>query len=255
MNVVIIEDEPLLAEELSDHILSADGNCKVVATLTSIKEALSFFQYNKNFQLIFSDIQLGDGLSFDIFKQATVNVPVIFCTAYDQYAIEAFKNNAIDYLLKPFGKEAVSAALQKYERLKSNIQSQENDYKKIIELIGTSKSDVSSNTAILVTHRDKIIPVRKEDIALFFVHNGLVHLFDFNKNNFIVNHTLDVLETIVGKTFYRADRQHLINRSAIKDVSQFLARKLKLNLLIDYPTIVTIRKERVAEFLEWLSQN
>jgi two-component system, LytTR family, response regulator len=255
MNVVIIEDEPLLAEELSEQIIKAGSYCKVIAVLSSVKEALIFFRANNNYQIIFSDIQLGDGLSFDIFRQVNINAPIIFCTAYDRYAIEAFKNNAIDYLLKPFGKEAVSDALERYERLKNNLQSQGNNYQKIIKLIEATKPNAVNNTTILVSNRDKIIPVRNEDIALFFIHGGVVHLLDFNKNNYIVNQTLDELETLTGKKFYRADRQHLINRVAIKDVSQFFARKLKLNLFVDYTTIITVRKEKASEFLEWLSQH
>jgi two-component system, LytTR family, response regulator LytT len=254
MNIVIIEDEPLLAEDLKQYICSSGMPCEVIAILPSIKDARAFFSAHYDYQVIFSDIQLGDGLSFDIFKQTEIKAPVIFCTAYNQYAIEAFKNNGIGYLLKPFGQEAVNEALQKYDLLKLNIAQSLKGYQGISKALSQNIS-TSVPSALLVNHRDKIIPVKHEEVALSFIRNGTVHLLDFQKNMFFVNYTLDELEVIFGKTFFRADRQHLVNRKAIKDVSQFLSRKLKLNLSVDYATLIAIRKEKTSEFLGWLSQN
>ncbi len=253
MKVVIIEDEPLLAADLEHYLCSSHFPCEVTAVLPSVKEGLKFFAAHHDYQVVFSDIQLGDGLSFDIFKQATVKAPVIFCTAYNQYAIEAFKNNGIGYLLKPFGQEAVNAALQRYDELKNNMWQSLENYKTIAAPLAQALSNPIP-AAVLVTHRDKIIPLRYEDIALFFIRHGLVHSLDFQMNTFFVNQTLDELEMVTGKAFYRADRQHLINRKTIKDVSQFGARKLKLNLIVAYSDLITIRKEKTSVFLEWLSQ-
>jgi two-component system, LytTR family, response regulator LytT len=255
MKIVIIEDEPLLAEELEHYISIVHKDYEISAVLPSVKEAVSFFQSNDNYQIVFSDIQLGDGLSFDIFRQININAPIIFCTAYNQYAIEAFKNNGIDYLLKPFGQESVKTALMRYEKLKTSLQLSSDDYQKMTRELEESHIVTTTNNAILVTQRDKIIPIKKEEIALFSIRNGIVRLVDFNKNDFVINYTLDELEMISGKAFYRIDRQHLVNRSAIRDVSQFLSRKLKLNLTIDYPEIITVRKEKIADFLEWLSMS
>ena len=252
MNVVIIEDEKFLAEELSHYIGTVRKEWTVIKIISSVKEGLAYFSANKNYQLVFSDIQLGDGLSFDIFKQSTIHAPVVFCTAYNQYAIEAFKNNAIDYILKPFSRKVVEEAISRYERLKANLSSTQIDYQKIVQSLQPEKQQL---TSLLVNQRDKIIPVKIEDIALFYINNGVVSLLDFKKNRFFVNQTLDELELTVGPCFYRTDRQHLVNRKAVKDVSQYFARKLLLNLLIDYAEAITVRKEKTAEFLDWLARN
>jgi two-component system response regulator LytT len=254
MKVVIIEDEPLLADDLQYYLRFSYLPCEVIAVISSVKEGLIFFAGNNDYQVVFSDIQLGDGLSFDIFKQAEIKTPVIFCTAYNQYAIEAFKNNGIDYLLKPFGQDAVNAALQRYDQLKVNMQQSTTSYHNILQPVTQLLSNPAPAASVLVSHRDKIIPIRHEDIALFFIRHGLVHSMDFEMKTFFVNHTLDELEDIAGKSFYRADRQHLVNRKAIKDVSQFVSRKLKLNLRINYTGLIAIRKEKTSGFLEWLSQ-
>jgi DNA-binding LytR/AlgR family response regulator len=195
---------------------------------------------------------LGDGLSFNIFKQVQVHAPVIFCTAYNEYAIDAFKNNGIDYILKPFNRKVIEEAIVRYETLKATISNNQPDYRKLIQLLQPAKT---FPTSLLVNHRDKIIPVKTCDIALFYIHNGLVYLIDFQKNTFIISQTMDELETTLGDAFYRTDRQHLVNRKAIQDVSQYFARKLLLNLTVEYAESITIRKEKTGEFLEWLAKN
>jgi DNA-binding LytR/AlgR family response regulator len=251
MNIVIIEDEKLLAEELQHYITGARKDWTVIKNIQSVKEGIAYLSTHHNYQLIFSDIQLGDGLSFNIFQQVTVNAPIIFCTAYNEYAIEAFKNNAIDYLLKPFNKKAIEATIAHYESLKEKFQ-QPTDYQKIIQLLQQPKTVA---TSLLVNHRDKIIPVKMEDIALFYIQNSWVHIIDFNKNTYLLNQPLDELETMAGNSFYRTDRQHLVNRKAIKDVSQYFGRRLLLNMTVDYAEHITIRKEKTTEFLQWLAGN
>ncbi len=253
MNIVIIEDERMLADELKHYINLISKDFDVVKILYSVKESVDYFKKSTDYQLIFSDIQLGDGLSFDIFKQAQIKKPVIFCTAYNQYAITAFKNNGIDYLLKPFNKTAVAEAIDKYEALKEAINNQPQQYQKVVEQLIVEKSVKPLQSSLLVNHRDKIIPLKIEELAMFWIHNGSVFAIDFENQSFNINQTLDELESLVGSGFYRADRQHLINRKAIKDVSQYSLRKLLLNLTITYSGSITIRKEKTTEFLEWLA--
>lgn len=247
MNVVIIEDEKNLAGELQHYILTARREWKIVKILPSVKQALSWFETN-TCQLIFSDIQLGDGLSFDIFHQLKLNIPVIFCTAFNEYAIAAFKNNGIDYMLKPYGQTAINDAILHYESLRQSISP---DYNTIIKLL----QKPIATSRLLVNLRDKIIPVKTEDIALFYIQHGQVSLIDFEQHKYFISQPLDELEAAVGPGFYRADRQHLVNRKAIRDVSQSLGRKLHLNLLVAYSEKVTIRKEKATEFLEWLTKD
>ncbi|RFM27148.1 LytR/AlgR family response regulator transcription factor [Deminuibacter soli] len=254
MNLVIIEDEKFLAEELEHTIGSLRSNWQVVKTLASVKEAIAWFSSNNQYQLVFSDIQLGDGLSFDIFKQVSLRAPVIFCTAYNEYAIDAFKNKGIDYILKPYSRQSIREAIERYEALKQQLGSPA-DYQAIVDLLRQSQQHKPAPASLLVNHKDKIIPVNTAQVALFYIHNGLVNLIDFNKNQYIINQPLDELENSLGSDFYRTDRQHLVNRRAIKDVSQYFARKLLLNLLVDYPEPITIRKEKNLHFLDWLAKN
>ncbi len=254
MNVVIIEDEKMLADELKHYISLVNNKLEVIKVLYSVKESVDYFKEYANYQLIFSDIQLGDGLSFDIFKQVQIKTPVIFCTAYNQYAIAAFKNNGIDYLLKPFNKTAVAEAIDKYKLLREAMLNEPQQYQKIAEQLIAGKSDKPIQSSLLVSHRDKIIPLKIDELALFSIHKGLVSAIDFKNQTFQINQTLDELEELVSDDFYRADRQHLINRKAIKDVSQYFLRKLLLNLTIQYNGSITIRKEKNSEFLNWLAR-
>jgi DNA-binding LytR/AlgR family response regulator len=247
MNVVIIEDEKNLAEELEHYITAIRSDWQVVKILPSVKQAVSWFKEN-TCQLIFSDIQLGDGLSFEIFSALKMNIPVIFCTAYNEYAITAFKNNGIDYILKPFGKNVIEEAIAHYDSLRHSIAP---DYNTIIRLLQPVKP---SPSRLLVNHRDKIIPVSTEDIALFYIQHGQVSLIDLQQHKYVISQPLDELEAVAGEGFYRVDRQHLVNRKAIKDVSQHIGRKLLLNLTVEYAEQVTVRKEKATEFLEWLTK-
>jgi two-component system response regulator LytT len=253
MNVVIIEDEWMLADELEHYIGLINKELKVVKLLYSVKESVEYFKANNNYQLIFSDIQLGDGLSFDIFKEVSIKTPVIFCTAYNQYALAAFKNNGIDYLLKPFNKSAVAEALVKYDLLKNTVNKTSAQIQNVAEQLAPAKPPKPVQSSLLVNHRDKIIPLKIEELALFYIKNGTVSAIDFTNQLFTINQTLDELEQLVGNNFYRADRQHLISRKAIKDVSQYFLRKLLLNLNIQYSGAITIRKEKTPEFLAWLA--
>jgi two-component system, LytTR family, response regulator LytT len=253
MNVVIIEDEKILAEELGFFITSLRKDWTIVKTLHSVREALSWFGGQPHYQLIFSDIQLGDGSSMEIFRQLLPTAPVIFCTAYNEYAIEAFRNRGIDYLLKPVNRQSMEEAIIRYESLKETLNPGL-DYERISALFQLTKDQKPAASSLLVNVKDKIIPVKIEEVSLFYIHNGTVYLLDFKKGSYILSHTIDELEGLAGEAFYRADRQHLVNRKAIMDVSQYFARKLLLNLHVEYSTPITIRKEKSAEFLGWLTK-
>jgi two-component system, LytTR family, response regulator LytT len=253
MKIAIIEDEQLTADDLAETIVKADPSIEITTILYSIEQAVSFFTENNNIDLIFSDIQLGDGLSFDIFKRISIPTPVIFCTAYDEYALKAFKANGIGYILKPFTTDSITEALEKYKLLKQDFSRHPDAYSSISELIrqGANVKDPS----VLIYFQDRIIPVKFEEIALFYVETDMTHLITFNLKIYIVNKSLEELERIAGSNFYRANRKILINRHAIKEASQFFHRKLVLNLTIpfDYKEPITISKLKVTHFLHWLS--
>ena len=253
MKIVIIEDEELTADDLADTIRKIEPAAQICAMLYSVNEAISYLTKNEKPDLIFSDIQLGDGLCFEIFKAVPISTPVIFCTAYDEYALKAFKANGIDYVLKPFTKKIISQALRKYKELKINFSRNNTDYDSLAGLLERSREP--QDMAVLVYFKDKILPIKTIDIALFYVENQVTHLITFDQKTYHISKTLEELEKITGNSFYRANRKTLINRKAIKDASQYFQRKLLINLTISFTARepITVGKLKVVDFLNWLS--
>lgn len=251
MNVIIIEDELLMARHLEDALKQLDPAIVVHAVLSSVSQARLYFTDNDLPDLIFSDIQLGDGLSFEIFTENQVNVPVIFCTAFDEYALDAFKANGIDYILKPFTNASLHSTLQKYKLLNQQFARQQPSYDQLLSLL--YKKTANRKSALLVYQNERIIPLPVTDIAVCFIHNKTTLALCFNQQLFMISQSLDELENICGDEFYRANRQYLINRKAIKEVSHYYARKLILRLTVNFKDTITISKDRYSAFLQWLS--
>ncbi len=252
MKIVIIEDERLTANDLADTIQHFDASIEIAAKLLSVKDAVRYFRENEEPDLIFSDIHLGDGLSFEIFKATQINVPIIFCTAYDEYALNAFNTNGIDYLLKPFTLATVRRALEKFNRLTQSAKGQESSQlEKIMKFF--EKKDSENPTSILVHYKEKILPVKLQDTAIFYLEDSLVHMITFDQKKYFPGKSLEELEKITGKNFYRANRQYLVNREAIVDVSNQLGRKLWVNVSVPLKESITVSKEKMLHFLHWLS--
>lgn len=254
MNVIIIEDEQYTAEDLKKNILKASPGITIQAVLTSVKEATDYLKNNSHPDLFFSDIQLGDGLSFEIFKNVKTDTPVIFITAFDEYALKAFQANGVDYILKPFNQKTIADALKKFSILTSS-SAEENKMDKLLNYLQTNQVNQEKQSSILVYFKDKIIPLNGTEIALCYTENYLVKVLCFDGREFKSNSTLEDLEKVMGSDFFRANRQHIVNRNAIKDVTQYFARKLLLNLKIDYKEKVLISKEKTPSFLTWLSRS
>ena len=235
MRIVIIEDEPLTAKDLEACIIAVEPAAEIVASLTSVEEARTYFKRNGEPDLIFSDIQLGDGKSFEVFEGLLRVVPVVFCTAYDEYALEAFRAAGIDYLLKPFDEKGVRTAMEKYKALK-----------------GATRPKIVAG-AILVYYKEKILPVKMGDIALFYLEKEAVRLLGFDGKGYVVNKSLEELEGLAGTGFYRVNRQFLVSRAAIKDVSQYFGRKLLVNLVLPFEPAITVGRLKTAHFLDWLA--
>lgn len=252
MKIVIIEDEKLTADDLADTIVQAAPESEVITVLQSVAEAISYFRNNIAPDLIFSDIQLGDGLSFDIFSAININTPVIFCTAFDEYALNAFKANGIDYLLKPFTLSSVQASLNKFQNLR-NSRPNDNYFQSFIQEITSQHQPKQS--AILVYYKDVILPVKVDDIALFYVENEITHLVTFDNKIYYPKSNLDELERMTGKDFFRANRQCLLNRRSVVNASSYLSRKLSVAVSVPFNDIITVSKEKTPQFLSWLSGN
>ena len=250
MNIIIIEDERLTAEDLADIITDAEPGSHIAATLSSVQEALSYFRNHEEPDLIFSDIQLGDGLSFEIFQTIDIKAPIIFCTAYDEYAIEAFKTNGIHYILKPFKEEEIVKALEKYNKLRSTFAPADNSLNSLLQLF-QQKSQPKA-TSVLVHYKDKIIPVKLDDIAVFYIKHEVTHLYTLDRKTYTLSKTLDEIQQIAGSDFYRANRQIILNRNAIQNVEQYFGRKISVALTVPFEMLITISKEKISHFLEWL---
>ncbi|WP_316845925.1 LytTR family DNA-binding domain-containing protein [Pedobacter psychrodurus] len=250
MNIVIIEDERLVAEDLQSSILQLLDSPANIIQLRSVKEAIAYFEGSHKVDLVFSDIQLGDGLSFEIFMKVATTAPIIFCTAYDQYAMEAFSANGIDYILKPFTSETLERALNKYGHLKQQFSG--GGYEQLMEILTNREKQVVSS--ILVYYQDKIMPIKLSEIALFYLENEVTHIVSFDGKRHYPNKSLEELEKIIGQTFFRANRQYLVSRKVVRDVSSFFSRKLSLNLTINFEEKIMVSKVKAPLFLEWLSK-
>jgi len=256
MKVIIIEDEKRTAKDLATTLESIDDQIEVVTILSSVEQAIFYLQNNSDFDLIFSDIQLCDGLSFEIFNKIQLSVPVIFCTAYDKYALEAFNTNSIDYILKPFDRNSVAKSLEKYHTLKSNFTTFNISLNNLLRTLGAPSSTIQqSSTSIVICQGDRIIPIKTTAIALFVYEDDCVFALTFDLKKHLVSKPLEDLELVCGDMFFRANRQYLINRKAIKDASRHFNRKILVNLTFDYPYQILISRLKVTQFIEWLEQN
>jgi two-component system, LytTR family, response regulator LytT len=252
MKIAIIEDEKITAKDLARTLLNIKPSIQIVAMLHSVEEAVHFLHQKPDLDLIFSDIELGDGLSFDIFAATQQPTPIVFCTAYDAYALRAFESFGVDYLLKPFGPNSVAKALQKYEAMKAKFAAPTPDVSAMLQLL-KQELHAPKTSALIVQQGDKIIPMATENMALFYIENELLKALDFQQKSHVINYKLEALEKMLGNDFFRANRQFLVNRLAIKDASHYFNRKILLNLNVDFPEQILVGKLKVSAFLAWLA--
>ncbi|MGB7785072.1 MAG: LytTR family DNA-binding domain-containing protein [Salinimicrobium sp.] len=248
MKTLIIEDEAFAADALEAMFLKLRPQAQVLEKLESIEESVEWFQKNEAPDLIFCDIHLSDGSSFEIFKQVEVKSPVIFTTAYNDYAIEAFKVNSVDYLLKPIKKEELENAIRKYENLKQNSLSEE--LQNIQNLI-SGKSEKKSRFMVKSGQVIKTIP--SEEVAYFLAEEGVVLLVNFEGSRFVVNYTLDQLDQqLDDKMFFRANRQLIVNINAIREVNPYFKGRLHLSVEPRLKDDQIISSSKASAFKDWL---
>ena len=248
MKALVIEDEILAARHLIS-VLNEVGDIEVINILDSIKSSVSWFENNPLPDLVFMDIHIADGSAFKIFDHVNITCPIIFTTAYDEYAIKAFKVNSIDYLLKPITNEAIEKALVKLKTLSAtnNIKSD------IQQLIDSLKQEKTYKTHFLVSVKgDKMIPLLASDIAYIFIDLGIVIAKTFDGKSFILDFTLDELANKLNPNdFFRANRQFIIAKNSIKEVDSWFNNRLSINLNVAIPEKILISRTRVTEFREW----
>lgn len=252
MNVLLIEDEQLAAEALADIILRLRPQTHIAATVGSVEEAVEWLQLHQSPELIFCDIHLADGNSFAIFRQVEVTCPVIFTTAYNQYAIEAFRVNSIDYLLKPIAAEDVAQALKKHETLQQQHLAQ--GLGNLRQLVQSSASPVASTrTRFMVRHGQVMKAVAVEDAAYFYAEEGVVFLASHSGPRFIINLTLDQLEQeLDAKQFFRANRQLIVHIAAVQEVRPYFKGRLSLMLKPAPVEEHIVSSSRANAFKQWL---
>lgn len=253
MKVVIIEDEAFAALRLMKMIREYNPAIEILAELESVAASLKWFKTNPEPDLIFLDIHLEDDLSFAIFEQIHISSPVIFTTAFDEYAIKAFKLKSIDYLLKPIVREELAAALKKYEQFQGLHQSSV-DLPSLYKLLTTNSPAFRTRFSISVGTKIKIIEV--EDIAYFFVMDKGVYLRTFEGSTFTTEFTLDKLEEMLSPvSFFRINRKYLVNIASITNMVAYSRGRIKLELkpAADeaFDTIVSI--DRSSAFKKWLN--
>jgi DNA-binding LytR/AlgR family response regulator len=255
LKIVLVEDEPVTARNLAHLLQLIDDSIQVMSILTGVDDAVNWFLTNAdNYDLIFMDIRLADGLSFDIFKRVNLTKPVIFVTAYNNYAIQAFKNNGIDYILKPFDQQEVEQALNKYKNLLGNALSEAGitNILQIIEQLNAASK--SYKKSFLVHFRDKLIPVETAKIAWFYTANELVYAQTDDARQYVIDFTMEQLEKQLDPaTFFRANRQFIINRKQITEVDFYFNGRLSVKIKPAPPENIIISKARVPEFRAWMN--
>lgn len=250
INVLIIEDEEPAANRLHKMVTEIEPDTKVVENIVSVASGISWLQNNPQPDLIFSDIQLSDGLSFEVFKNVEVQCPVIFITAYDQYAIDAFKVNSIDYLLKPIKKDDLQTALNKFKKL-STAERPSLDIAKVIETFSAPKNGYK--TRFIIRYGEHIKTVKIEEVAYFFTEDKINFLTTFEGRRYTIDYNLDALDSMLDpKNFFRINRQYIISIQAIKEMFSYSKSRVlvKLNPPSKHETIVST--ERSGDFKLWL---
>ena len=250
MRAIIIEDEILAVNHLQS-LLNEIGGIQVISVLDSITSTVEWFQAKAQPDLVFMDIHLADGSAFKIFEYMNITSPIIFTTAYDEYAIKAFKVNSIDYLLKPITLTSLEKALDKLKRLTGGSVLPA----VIHQLIASLTKDKTFKTHFLMPVKgSKLIPLLTKDIACIFIEDGLVKAKTTDGKSYIFDHTHDELSGMLNPSdFFRANRQFIISRNSIKEVDFYFNNRLSINLRVPVPEKILISKVRVSEFREWFS--
>jgi DNA-binding LytR/AlgR family response regulator len=261
MNVVVIEDERLTAQRLISLVKKYDASINVLAQISSVAEAISWFNTHPvtSVDLIFMDIHLEDGDSFQIVSKLNLKTPIIFTTAFDDYMIKAFKVNSIDYLLKPVNYEELAGALDKFRSLHANNELQSGsmqvDIKALVKQLN-QQSNPQFKDRFMITVGTRIRSIKTESIAYFYLQEKTVLLVTNDGTVLPVDYSLDKLMQIIDpKQFFRVSRQFIVSLNSIQMVHTISAGKLKLDLIPKAKQEVVVSGDRVSDFKEWLGKD
>lgn len=250
IKTLIIEDEQAAVNRLSKELKKLESaTFEVLAVIDSVKEAVSWIQVHDEVELIFMDIQIRDGLSLEIFRQVSVKSPVIFTTAYDEYALQAFKVNSIDYLLKPINTVELKAAVTRYLELR---QGPADNYMQQLTNLVESYRPSNYRSSFLVSYRHKMIMIDVNEVAYLYVKERGVFMKKKDGQEYMVDFYLDDLEKQLDPArFYRANRQFLVARAAIREIETYFNGRLILTAVPESTTPIIISKGKAAEFKRW----
>lgn len=251
MRVAIVEDEIPAAEKLTRYLKKYDSSIEIITTLQSVHEASSWLTENQSaIDIIFMDIQLTDGESFEIFNRVDISKPVIFTTAFDEYALEAFKMNGIDYLLKPITFSDIEATMGKIKVLREQLLPHLSGQK--IKEVFSSDTIKNYKSRFMVKYGDHIRSIPTVDISFFFAEGRDVYLVTKNERKYILDYTLETLEGMLDPTqYFRLNRSLIVHIEAIKDVVVYSSSRLKITLHQAFDKEMIVSREKVQSFKDW----
>ncbi len=256
MNVLIIEDEKLIAEEMQGTILAIDSTINILGIIPSLKAASNWFMANAEPDLIFCDIKLSDGLSFEIFEKFTLKCPVVFCTAFEEYAVRAFKVNGIDYLLKPVQDADIKKAIEKVKNELASKSFPAPDLAALMKFLGNpSLAKEQYKERFIIQHHNKWLPLETKSIALFY-KDVINNIYNFSGEKYVYDTTsLDEIEELIDpKMFFRANRQAIIHIDSVQSVRPFGNQKLIATLKSPIKVEIDISREKAPLFKKWMDR-
>ena len=247
MRVLIVEDETTAFENLSQMLSVADPTLEIVGNTEGVQQTVRWLRSNPQPDLIFMDIHLSDGSAFSIFEMMEIDVPIIFTTAYDQYAIDAFRVNSIDYLLKPVKQERLESALTKLRKLSKS------DLEQYIRQMAKLRPAKRYCEKMLIAAKDKLIPITIRDISCVYSSEGETMIYMRDGRTIPYTKTLDqIINTLDPKLFMRANRQYIIARDSVTDITMWFDKRLRISLNVQIPEQIYISKNKASEFKRWI---
>lgn len=253
MKVLIIEDEAPAFRRLEKILLEIDPDIEILEVLDSVEDTVNWLKNHKSPDLAFMDIQISDGISFQIFDQVEVSCPIIFTTAYDEYMLKAFKVNSIDYLLKPIKKEDLEHAMQKHRSLRVSTGASDLDVTQLIRQI--KLTEIAYKSRFLVKQGEKMLSIKTDDIVCFQSKHGVVHIVTSHNKSYLSDFTLDdLMAQLDPLRFFRANRQFIVHVEYVQAVHKYFKGKLLIELAHFNEEQVIVSSEKATRFKQWLDQ-
>ena len=253
MKILIVEDEPRAASQLQNLLNKSVYDFEVLTVIDSVEDTVHWFRKNKTPDLVFMDIQLADGLSFEIFQKIEVTAPIIFTTAFDQYAIQAFKVNSIDYLLKPIKQSDLDTALNKFSKYKN--QSKKTIEPNILKELLSSMQTQQKRTGILVKEGSGFIQIRVSELLYMYSQDSITFGITHTNKRYIIDETMDQLFSSLEETqFYRINRGQIISKISIQKIEPYFNHRVKLSLLNPRDQEFIVSRQKTPDFKEWMNR-